>query len=78
MEITKSLGLRIRELRKKKKWSILELSVRANINRNYIGDLENGRRNPTLEILARLANAFNMSISELTFGIEIIKEQDYR
>lgn len=78
MEITQSLGLRIRELRKKKKWSILELSVRANINRNYIGDLENGRRNPTLEILARLANAFNMSISELTFGIEIIKEQDYR
>jgi transcriptional regulator with XRE-family HTH domain len=78
MEITKSLGLRIRELRKKKKWSILELSVRANINRNYIGDLENGRRNPTLVILARLANAFNMSISELTFGIEIIKEQDYR
>lgn len=78
MEITQSLGLKIRELRKKKKWSILELSMRSNINRNYIGDLENGRRNPTLEILERLAKAFNMSISELTFGIEIIKEQDYR
>ena len=78
MEITQSLGLKIRELRKKKKWSILELSLRANVNRNYLGDLENGRRNPTLEILARIAKAFNMSISELTFGIEIIKDYDYR
>lgn len=74
MEIKQSLGLKIRELRKKRKWSILELSLRANINRNYLGDLENGRRNPTLELLERIAKAFNMSISELTFGIEIIKE----
>lgn len=78
MEIKQSLGLKIREIRKRRKWSLLELSLRADINRNYLGDLENGRRNPTLEILERLAKAFNMSISELTFGIEIIKEQENR
>ncbi|HKL83990.1 MAG TPA: helix-turn-helix transcriptional regulator, partial [Bacilli bacterium] len=63
MEIKQSLGLKVREMRKKRKWSLLELSLRANVNRNYLGDLENGRRNPTLEIIERLAKAFNMSIS---------------
>ncbi|HKM02321.1 MAG TPA: helix-turn-helix transcriptional regulator [Bacilli bacterium] len=78
MEIKQSLGIKIREIRKKRKWSLLEFSLRANINRNYLGDLENGRRNPTLEILERLAKAFNMSISELTFGLEIINEKENR
>lgn len=78
MEINEALGLKVRELRKKRKWSILELSYRANIHRNYLGDLENGRRNPTVEVLERLAKAFNMSISELTFGIEIVSEQENR
>ncbi len=78
MEIKHAFGLKIRELRKKKRWSLLELSVRANINRNYLGDLENGRRNPTIEIVNRLSKAFNMSISELTFGLEIISESENR
>lgn len=78
MEINEALGHKVRELRKKRKWSILDLSLRANIHRNYLGDLENGRRNPTLEVIERLAKSFNMSISELTFGIEIISEQEIR
>jgi len=78
MEIKQSLGVKVREIRKKRKWSLLELSMRANINRNYLCDLENGRRNPTLEVLERLAKAFNMSISELTFGLEIIGEVENR
>lgn len=78
MEIKQSLGVKVREIRKKRKWSLLELSLRANINRNYLCDLENGRRNPTLEVLERIAKAFNMSISELTFGLEIIGEVENR
>lgn len=78
MEINQALGLKVRELRKKRRWSIVELSLRAEINRNYLGDLENGRRNPTVEILGRLAKAFNMSISELTFGLELISEEENR
>lgn len=65
MDYYKSLGTRIRKLRVDRGWSQLDLSLEANINRNYICDLENGRRNPTLEMLIRIANAFEIDISEL-------------
>ncbi|HOF65545.1 MAG TPA: helix-turn-helix transcriptional regulator [Bacilli bacterium] len=65
MDYYKSLGIKIRKLRVDRGWSQLDLSLEANINRNYICDLENGRRNPTLELLIRIANAFEIEISEL-------------
>lgn len=65
MDYYKSLGIKIRKLRVDRGWSQLDLSLEANINRNYICDLENGRRNPTLELLIRIANAFEIDISEL-------------
>ncbi|MDI9504055.1 MAG: helix-turn-helix transcriptional regulator [Erysipelotrichaceae bacterium] len=65
MDYYKSLGIRIRKLRVDRGWSQLDLSLEANINRNYICDLENGRRNPTLEMIIRIADAFEIEISEL-------------
>ena len=47
MTSLESLGYRVRYLRKQKKWSQFELSLRADVNKNYISDLEKGRRNPT-------------------------------
>ena len=72
MEITKAFGIRLRQLRKAKKWSLLELSLRANINHNYLCDLENGRRNPSLEMLEKLAKAFEITLSSLVLGIELL------
>ena len=74
MEINEAFGVRLRQLRKAKGWSLLELSVRTNVNHNYLCDLENGRRNPTLELLHRLSNAFDISLSSLLLGIELISE----
>lgn len=72
--IKKQFGIRLRQLRAAKKWSLLELSIRSNINHNYLCDLENGRRNPTLELLERLSLAFNITISSLVLGVEIISD----
>jgi len=72
VEINIKFGIRLRQLRKAKGWSLLELSVRANINHNYLSDLENGRRNPTLMILQRLSSAFDITVSSLLLGIELI------
>lgn len=74
MQINEQFGIRLRQLRKAKGWSLLELSVRANVNHNYLGDLENGRRNPTLNILHRLSKAFDITLSSLVLGIELINE----
>ena len=72
MTAQKQLGMRIRFLRNQQSWSQEDLALEANINKNYICDLENGRRNPSLDILERIAIAFKMSLSDLFRGIESI------
>ena len=72
MKAQEQLGMRIRFLRQQLRWSQEDLALNANINKNYISDLENGRRNPSLDILERIAVAFNISLAELFKGIETI------
>ena len=72
MKAQEQLGMRIRYLRQQHKLSQEDLAFYANINKNYISDLENGRRNPSLEILERIAIAFHISLEELFRGIETI------
>ncbi len=72
MTAQEQLGMRIKYLRQKLKWSQLDLALNANVNKNYISDLENGRRNPSLQILEKIANAFNITLEELFRGIESI------
>ncbi len=72
MLAVEQLGMRIRFLRKEKKLSQEDLALEANINKNYLSDLENGRRNPSFEILEKLAVALGISLSELFKGIESI------
>ena len=52
MNILKQIGMRIRYLRKKKGLSQLGLSLEADVNKNYISDLERGTRNPSLVVLS--------------------------
>ena len=72
MKAQEQLGMRIKFLRKERGWSQEDLALEANVNKNYICDLENGRRNPSLDILERMSNAFGISLSVLFKGIETI------
>ena len=69
MTINKQLGARIRYLRQQKNMSIEDLALEANINRNYLGDLERGLRNPTVVLLNKIALALGISLSVLFEGI---------
>ena len=70
MNILIQLGMRIRYLRKQKKMSQLDLSLESDENRNYISDLEKGRRNPTILVLNKIAIALNTDLSNLFKGIQ--------
>lgn len=72
MTASEVLGKRIEHLRKQKGWSQLDLSLESEVNKNYICDLEKGRRNPSLEILERIAIALNISLEELFKGVQTI------
>lgn len=69
VDIYHQLGKRIVYLRKQKKMSSLDLACEAGINKNYLNDLENGRRNPTLKILKKIAMALEIDLAELFVGI---------
>lgn len=72
MKAQEQLGMRIRFLRKQKHWSQEDLALNAEINKNYLCDLEKGRRNPSLIILEKIAVAFDITLEELFRGIETI------
>ncbi len=65
MQIEKKLGSKISYLRKKKKISQEKLAEKANISEIYIGEIERGDANPTLEKLKLIANALGVEVSDL-------------
>ena len=69
MTINKQLGARIRYLRQQKNMTIEDLALEAGINRNYLGDLERGTRNPTVDVLNRISVALDVTLSVLFEGI---------
>ena len=76
MDIYTQLGKRIVYLRKKRKMSQLQLAIESEINKNYISDLERGKRNPSLMILNRIAIALKIDMSELLKGIQDFSYED--
>lgn len=63
--IVKEFGLRIKQLRTEKNISQEKLSFETGFHRTYIGMIERGERNISLNNIAVFAKAFEMSVSEL-------------
>jgi transcriptional regulator with XRE-family HTH domain len=64
MDIKLKIGQRIKELRKELEISQEALAYKAEVDRTYVTDVENGRRNVSVEILERIIKALEVSISE--------------
>lgn len=65
-EINTKVCSKIRMERLKRKWSQENLCEKANLNINTISSIENAKSSPTVITLAKLANAFEMTFTELT------------
>lgn len=64
MDMKLKVGQRIKELRKELELSQEALAYKAEVDRTYVTDVENGRRNVSLEILERLVAALEVSFAE--------------
>ena len=64
------LGARIRTLRKSKepKMTSTDLAKRADISQSYVIEIESGKKNPSLEVLSRIARALDISLPEILSG----------
>ncbi len=58
-------GKRLRELRKKEGLSQEELGFRAGIHRTYVGAIERGEQNVSIDNIHKLAKALKVSPDEL-------------
>lgn len=65
MNLPESVGKRIRELRKAKGWTQEQFAEAASLHYSYIGGVERGDRNISLETLEKIVAAFNVPAIEL-------------
>ena len=61
----KTLGQCIRELRVEKSLSLREFAKRLNLSAPFVSDIELGRRDPSEDVLERMAEAFGIPPKEL-------------
>ncbi len=61
----KDLGGKIRKLRQVKKLTQEELADKADMDYSYLGAIERGERNPTLEFITKIAKGLRVEIYQL-------------
>jgi len=61
-------GKRVRELRKLRGWSQEEFGLKVALDRSYIGGVERGERNVSLENICLIAAALDVVPSQLFEG----------
>jgi transcriptional regulator with XRE-family HTH domain len=61
----KQFGINVREVRKNREISQDQLALRAGIDRSYMGRIERGQVNITLEKVYRLGEALDCNIRDL-------------
>ncbi|WP_235832042.1 helix-turn-helix domain-containing protein [Flavobacterium ranwuense] len=64
MEIKEKFGQKVKELREQKGFSIEQLANISNVDRNYISDIEKGKRNVSIEIMEKIILALDTDFIE--------------
>jgi transcriptional regulator with XRE-family HTH domain len=65
MGVRERVALNLQRLRREKGLSQEELADRAQIHQTYLSGVERGRRNPTITVLQRIAEALDADIADL-------------
>ncbi len=65
MDIRKTVGLNLKQLRQEAGLSQEDLAWEADLHRTYISGVERGIRNPTVTVLMKIADALQVEPGEL-------------
>ncbi|MCJ2110507.1 helix-turn-helix transcriptional regulator [Methylobacterium sp. E-025] len=65
MDARQRVGLNVQRIRRSRGLSQEELAARASVHQTYLSGVESGKRNPTILILDRIANALAVDLTEL-------------
>ena len=64
----------LKEIRRSKRLNQLKVATDLNISRESISYYENGKREPSLDLLVKMSEYFNVSINYLITGKEFDKK----
>jgi len=68
-EVQRKLGKKIAELRRKRGFSQEGFAHECRFHRSYMGAVERGEKNITIQMLERVAKALKISLAELFKGV---------
>ena len=77
-----ALGDRVKELRRKKGWTLDELSEACGVSRSMLSQIERNGVNPTVAVALRIAKAFGIALGSLVDApavaprIEVVRADD--
>jgi transcriptional regulator with XRE-family HTH domain len=65
MTLVQAFGRNVRAVRKEKDWTQEHLAFEAGVKRAYLSEIESGKRNPTLDVVEKIAKALGVSPANL-------------
>lgn len=65
MDARARLARNLQRIRRERGLTQEQLSGRTNIHQTYLSGIEGGKKNPTIDLIERLASALNVDISDL-------------
>lgn len=75
MELKRNFGLRLKELRKSKKWTQDQLAEMVSVDTKHISFLETGRSFPSADLLEKLREIFQIDYKDI-FDFENFTNND--
>lgn len=58
------IGQLLKDLREERGWSLRELGLVVGMNKTYLGDIELGKRNPSINSLEKIVAGYGLTVKE--------------
>lgn len=63
-ELNVQIGQLLKDLRDERGWSLHEFGLIVGMNKTYLGDIELGKRNPTINSLEKIVAGYGLTVRE--------------
>lgn len=63
-ELNVQIGRLLKDLRDERGWSLREFGLIVGMNKTYLGDIELGKRNPTINSLEKIVAGYGLTVRE--------------
>lgn len=63
-ELNAQIGQLLKDLREERGWSLRDLGLVVGMNKTYLGDIELGKRNPSINSLEKIVAGYGLTVKE--------------